>query len=851
MNLDDIQKVLNQMLNKEKFDDNKRNIVFWYDNDKEFEDDIDDISIPNAKTIKLNHENSFYIKYILEKEDVNSNYLIYSPMSKPNNKENWLLDILLYSSEFSTDKTSLTMRDLDINDESLRPVFKKYAKFFNNKDRYKRFKLYEYDILNEETIDVLVMSVLCKVQSLKPDFEDVLKTILAYGLNGNKLYEQINKFGDIEVFWKYIDFKYGYTKERDLINLFRVFLITNLSYYFAGKIPDSWIRYISQRKADVVVLLDNFMNNSQYNQEYKKLIKEFEGELKLSELTSKRNIEDYIKCDSFKIFDEAIIERLVINLVNEVYEFEKYRKYINIRRTTYWFSEYEKYYNVIYNAMEILRIVYELNGKIQFNKAYDIVNNYVNRYYLIDLHYRKFYTMYDKCSNKEMVEKLLDLIENKYTNWYLNELSNVWSKSIENRDTWNINLLEQQANFYNKYVSDHVRKDERVYVIISDGLRYEAAAEFSELLNSERKGSTKISYMQGVIPSYTKLGMTALLPHLKIEMNEAGDYLVNGLSSSGLENREKILGEYSKSSVAISYNSLRGKNREEYKKIFAGKKLFYIYHDTIDGVGENSTTEDMVFEAVETAFTEINEIIKNLINNLSAVNIVVTSDHGFIYRTSELMEYDKLDRELNNKPIEKKKRYILTDKDENLDKTLKFNMDYILKNKNIKTIHPRGFNYFKTSGKGFKYMHGGLSLQETIVPVIKFKNIRNKSDKFEVKKVSVKLTSIFRKITNRITFLEFFQVEKVHDKVIPLRLKLYFTDLDGNKISNENIIIADSRSLKPEDRTYKEKFTLKDIKYDKLAKYNLILEDEDEKVEKIYLKIPFTIDLIINNDFGF
>jgi hypothetical protein len=57
--------------------------------------------------------------------------------------------------------------------------------------------------------------------------------------------------------------------------------------------------------------------------------------------------------------------------------------------------------------------------------------------------------------------------------------------------------------------------------------------------------------------------------------------------------------------------------------------------------------------------------------------------------------------------------------------------------------------------------------------------------------------------------------------------------------------------LKPEDRTYKEKFTLKDIKYDKLAKYNLILEDEDEKVEKIYLKIPFTIDLIINNDFGF
>ena len=92
---------------------------------------------------------------------------------------------------------------------------------------------------------------------------------------------------------------------------------------------------------------------------------------------------------------------------------------------------------------------------------------------------------------------------------------------------------------------------------------------------------------------------------------------------------------------------------------------------------------------------------------------------------------------------------------------------------------------------------------------------------------------------------------KVEDKRVARRLKLYFADEQGNRISNENIIIADSRSLKPEERTYREKFTLKNMPYDKSIKYYLILEDEEETVEKIYERIPFNIDLAFVNDFGF
>ena len=42
------------------------------------------------------------------------------------------------------------------------------------------------------------------------------------------------------------------------------------------------------------------------------------------------------------------------------------------------------------------------------------------------------------------------------------------------------------------------------------------------------------------------------------------------------------------------------------------------------------------------------------------------------------------------------------------------------------------------------------------------------------------------------------------------------------------------------------------MKHDKSWKYYLIMEDEEEQVEKIYDRIPFTVDLAFTSeDFGF
>ena len=120
-----------------------------------------------------------------------------------------------------------------------------------------------------------------------------------------------------------------------------------------------------------------------------------------------------------------------------------------------------------------------------------------------------------------------------------------------------------------------------------------------------------------------------------------------------------------------------------------------------------------------------------------------------------------------------------------------------------------------------------------------------------VSKVDVKLTNTSRKITNSLFSLDFFQTEKLMDKKVARTVKLYFTDELGQKISNEQSILADRISEKANERTFKANFNLKSSNYNKSDKYYLVLEDSDESIKKIYDKIPFNISLGIVNEFDF
>ena len=852
MNLDEISRVLNDIYKEPLKYENKRHIVFWYDTDKEFSEDIDTLALDNVRILKLTNNNYFWIRYELEKVDTISNILIYADMPKPNPRENWLLDIYKYSVEFSTDKTTVIMRDLNIKDVSLSPIIKKYTKFFNNKERYAAFKKFNIDEYTEDNIHIAVLSVLCKLSL--PNFEEVTKVLLKESLSEDKKYKtNIEKFADMEVFWDLASKYYGYNLEEKTIGKLMIFLcITDLDDKVSKDLPKNYLNYISHKKSNCSIFINHFMNDREDAQTYKELANKVQDVIKLDKAISSWNDEDFIECDTFRYFDEVIIKKLIDILYSGAADFEIYENIIKKRKSSNWYSDYKNYYKAIEYAINLLRIknnIESIKEKIPYEMVEDYYNNGDNSYYLIDKAYRKFCIYYDKTDNKDTLYNLMQKIEDIYTNWYLDELSIKWSSSIKEDigTKWNIPGIISQRNFYTSYVEPHNLKNEKVFVIISDGLRYDCAKELCDKLNIERKGTATIDVLQGVLPSYTKLGMASLLPNRVISLNDNNDVYIDNISTNGTDNRDKILKSRNTESIAVTYSDIKDLPSSEFRSLFNGKKVIYIYHNSIDARGDNASTESEVFEAVEDTFIELNQLINNIITRANGSNIYITSDHGFLYRkgkinTTESMKYQSDDKY--------GRRYAISNKYEEQPGTLTFSMDYILGNDCDKFVTvPRGEVRFAKQGAGCNYVHGGAMLQEIVIPVIKFKNSKGEGKNID-NHVEVEMTTISKKITTPRFTINFFQKDKVEDKKLPLVLRAYFEDSEGNIISNTNSIFADSKSSDAEERTYKERFSLKSIPYDKNATYYLVLE-EDNDVKNEYARYEFIIDIAIQDEFGF
>ena len=118
-----------------------RRIIFWKDPEREFERDVDELELGPVKIVKLSGCNNFAVKKLLLKDDPDSDFLVYCPLSYDDVQENWLLDIELYSEEFRADFISMQMEELNIAPSAImRKTVKLYAKFLDSKERRQKLR---------------------------------------------------------------------------------------------------------------------------------------------------------------------------------------------------------------------------------------------------------------------------------------------------------------------------------------------------------------------------------------------------------------------------------------------------------------------------------------------------------------------------------------------------------------------------------------------------------------------------------------------------------------------------------------------------------------------------------------
>jgi uncharacterized protein (TIGR02687 family) len=849
MNLTEIKKSLIRQFDRELTQGGKRNIVFWYDDEGVFADAVDTLSLDNVKVIKLYDNNMFAVKLYIEETDRENNLLVYSPLPRPDNRDNWLTDTIKYSQTFSTDETSLILLNYKI-DNALRNVVAQYKSFFRSNERSKKFESYNLTPYSEQKIALGVLSALCKLPA--PNLDNVVRILLTEMARGeNKTYESITKYGSPGAFWSLIKSFYGYNFIDQSLERLAVFLLcSHFAHGIELNLPEEWQVYVSDN-SNCYVFTDNFMKNSQLFFEYNIVANFVADKLGLNDRMDKWTIDEIADCDTFEDFDRSIINRIINYIMQGTEEYGHYRKILNSRKNRRYYMQFKMEYETLLHACEYLELASNYKD-LQGTKLKELFDNYKDKFFKLDGSYRHFMLSFDNLNDNADWNGLYDKVENSYTNRYLNELSMKWCALWDDEEKWRIPGVTPQQSFYDIYARRFVNDNERLIVIVSDGLRYESAVELNDILNREQKGASELDALLGVIPSYTAIGMASLLPHENIEITDKAEYEINGISTEGTENKGKILRLVKKESVAIQYDDVMELiKKKELSEKFTGQKLIYIYHNTIDARGDNAPTENEVFEATEKAFKELSELVRKLRNEVSAINIIITADHGYIYRRTPLAERDKTPKE-DIAGVKSKRRFLIAKGNIEKQGTQSFSLDYLTKSNNgLYAVMPRITNCFKVQGSGSRYVHGGAALQEVVIPVIRFKSDKNLSRSMSAKKVSLGLTNSSRKITSVITYFTFFQNEPVDEKHLPLRVAAYFQDENGNRISNENIIIADSVGIKPEERTYREKFTLKDMAYDKSAAYYLILKDEEEQVNSIIEKIPFIIDLVFGGSIRF
>lgn len=856
-----IHQTLTDRFNQPYPENYKRRIIFWQDPDGEFADQVEDLCPEGVKLLKLTGSNNFAAKLLLSETDTESDYLVYNPISYGDIKDNWLLDIELYSEEFRADLLSIRMQELGMQPTSqLRKAVKSYSKFFENKERAAKLAALGSNYTGVGQLHIDVFTVLSGASANTA--AGVIRAILLDGLDieGNEALSNIKKFGDETMLWNMIEKYTGYRHDPArgsllLLASHLLFTATSVTMDISKlKIPQALVSAPNaQRCYD---LIGDWMH-SEDDRELYDIAREVETEYHLTYLLGELDPEDFMGCECFPCINECILHKYMTDISHDIIRPDDIAAAVEKRRTLKWYKRVQYFYEGLLQVSNMQQFYQENAAGFHIAEYAKLWKEYTGSYCKMDHFYRQFHAAFGKSLKEfstgleDLYQTVADYVEKLYKNWYLDKLGSQWTTLVGDELEKGAALpgIPNQADFYDRFVRPIVSNGSRAYVIVSDALRYEVAVELTKKLLQETKGAANLASVQSVFPSATKFGMAALLPHENLQMTDDIRILCDGEPTDGTENRQKILRKKHDGNVALTYKTLLSMKQAQRREAVSDAKVVYIYHNAIDAVGDKSATEDQVFEACEQAVTELKNLVRLITNDLSGANILITADHGFLYSYKPLEESDKAEKSFMNGNIrELDRRYVIADGDCTADHMLKIPMTHL--NSALTGFTPLENIRMKKQGGGMNYVHGGVSLQECVVPVIEFKNKRSGSKNFvDVRKAVIRLISQSRKISNTIFSLDFYQTEAVSGKISAAEYEIYLADAAGSAVSDRKTVIADKTNGNDAQRVFRERFTLKGMEFSKTETYYLIIAEKG--TTNVIERTEFTIDVAFTDEFDF
>lgn len=850
-------------------------VVFWHDVDSEFCIDVETLDLDGVELVRVDKTPALQIKLDVER-GVGKRWLLYSNKPEPEPSRDWLLDLRLRSKPFRSDATSILLEDLGLTSQTLRSHLKERAKFLRAKERVDRLKRLVLPGDNADDLDRKMLAVLARAD--QPELFALLQRLYAaLIINGEadlsiqpKAWQDILANDLAPAFWSLVRAQLGYSDtDASLRDLLVRILVTDFCRGMDGDPPRQLAHFVLPDRtlaANASVFVARWRSDLAHFGSYNALAQAVAAELELSTLLASRSAEQLVECLTFEDVELRIVQDLKQRIVAGAgTNLDVVRALMARRRDGHWANsllasanERTRALAACYDALTAAIDFFSLKARhavgFSFADANVAFAQYRDELFRFDQLYRHFHTAADSVepTGWAVLHELRETIEGVYSGWFIPQLSTAWSKVIEGCDgllsNWALaDVTPQQAFFERKVMPLYDGGAKRVFVIISDAFRFEVAHELVQQMNGKSRFKASLDCMLGVLPSYTALGMAALLPHQTLAYKESAnlDVLADSHLVATLDQRSEHLKPFG--GIAVKAEDLMALGKEKGRELVREHRLIYIYHDRIDMIGDKQASETKTFEAAAQTVQELSQLLGFIINGLNGSAILVTADHGFMYQESALDEADK--SALDDRPagtIKAKKRYLIGrglgisskawsgNTATTAGTTAGGSMDFWV---------PKGASRFHFAG-GARFVHGSAMPQEIVVPVITVRE--SESDHAKTRYVSISLLGGTNKVVTHTQRFEFIQTDAVSERVLARSVVVSLREGE-TPISDEQSLTFGSTSQLLDERKRSIFLTMQAGTHDPHKRYDLVMRDAKTKVE--VLRLPIKVDMAFGNDF--
>ena len=356
-------------------------------------------------------------------------------------------------------------------------------------------------------------------------------------------------------------------------------------------------------------------------------------------------------------------------------------------------------------ARDLLTAIHGLRGQLdRCTRAGEMLRAYARGWHCIDQDYRLLREALDAAPRAH--DPLRDRCARSYRD-ILRRMNDRFCTLLEAEDGWPpSDALPAQDRFWSESIGK-VKAGRRLAVMFVDALRYELGQELLEALEADGAGDRRqLTARLAAIPTVTSIGMAALLPGGDRRQVAYGDDWEVTIEESGNLRDKTARQQWLRRQLDdVAFYNLDKLLRTPADRM-PEAAVYLVFDTTLDAVGETGSSQAW------NTFSSLLQSVKKGVHKLLALGVNevhVVTDHGFLL-LDEVGEHEKVS--VRDVPaLAKKSRYLVGP---HLGKTDQLRFP-VPGSRNLAAWFPRGIGCFRTPGP-YNYVHGGLSLQELVVP---------------------------------------------------------------------------------------------------------------------------------------